>query len=125
MVINNKRYFQTHEDVKDNYARDYQQAIVQHLTIDTFRKGALRSTLINSLKELIIKKDLKGRSLSLYHSPDSMKGWEFYQVVKGVYGAKAVYLFKMINGIEFEVRRLDLQESSKFVNSDDADLQYL
>ena len=54
-----------------------------------------------------------------------MKGWEFYQVVKWVYGAKAVYLFKMINGIEFEVRRLDLQESSKFVNSDDADLQYL
>ena len=117
MVINNKRYFQTHEDVKDNYARDYQQAIVQHLTIG--------STLINSLKELIIKKDLKGRRLSLYHSPDSMKGWEFYQVVKGVYGAKAVYLFKMINGIEFEVRRLDLQESSKFIYSDDADLQYL
>ena len=54
-----------------------------------------------------------------------MKGWEFYQVVKGVYGAKAVYLFKMINGIEFEVRRLDLQDSSIFVNSDDADLQYL
>ena len=59
VVINNKRYFQTHEDVKDNYARDYQQAIVQHLTIG--------STLINSLKELIIKKDLKERSLSLYH----------------------------------------------------------
>ncbi|MCU4692672.1 hypothetical protein [Limosilactobacillus reuteri] len=59
VVINNKRYFQTHEDVKDNYARDYQQAIVQHLTIG--------SMLINSLKELIIKKDLKERSLSLYH----------------------------------------------------------
>ena len=59
VVINNKRYSQTHEDVKDNYARDYQQAIVQHLTIG--------STLINSLKELIIKKDLKERSLSLYH----------------------------------------------------------
>ena len=59
VVINNKRYFQTYEDVKDNYARDYQQAIVQHLTIG--------STLINSLKELIIKKDLKERSLSLYH----------------------------------------------------------
>ena len=67
VVINNKRYFQTHEDAKDNYAREYQQEIVQHLTIDTFRKGALRSTLINSLKELIIKKDLKERSLSLYH----------------------------------------------------------
>ena len=59
VVINNKRYSQTHEDVKDNYGRDYQQAIVQHLTIG--------STLINSLKELIIKKDLKERSLSLYH----------------------------------------------------------
>ncbi|MCC4412786.1 hypothetical protein LMB68_00160 [Limosilactobacillus reuteri] len=125
VVINNKQYFQTHDDIKDNYATDYQQAIVQHLTIDTFRKGALKSTLINSLKELIIKKDLKGRRLSLYHSPDSMKGWEFYQVVKGVYGAKAVYLFKMINGIEFEVRRLDLQESSKFIGSDNTDLQYL
>ncbi|WP_260245739.1 hypothetical protein [Limosilactobacillus reuteri] len=125
VVINNKQYFQTHDDIKDNYANDYQQAIVQHLTIDTFREGALKSTLINSLKELIIKKDLKGRKLSLYHSPDSMKGWEFYQVVKGVYGAKAVYLFKMINGIEFEVRRLDLQESSKFIGSDNTDLQYL
>lgn len=122
VVINNKKYFQTHDDIKDNYATDYQQAIVQHLTIDTFREGALKSTLINSLKELIIKKDLKGRKLSLYHSPDSMKGWEFYQVVKGVYGAKAVYLFKMINGIEFEVRRLDLQESSKFIGSDNTDL---
>ena len=54
-----------------------------------------------------------------------MVGWEFYQVAKEAYGTQAVYLFKMINGIEFEVRRLDLQESSKFVNSDDADLQYL
>ncbi|WPU43721.1 hypothetical protein [Limosilactobacillus reuteri] len=125
VVINNRRYFQTHEDVKDNYARDYQQAIVQHLTIDTFRKGALRSTLINSLKELIIKKDLKERSLSLYHSPDSMEGWEFYQVAKEAYGTQAVYLFKMINSDEFEVRRLDLQESSKIINSDDADLRYL
>ncbi len=124
-MINNKRYFQTHEDAKDNYAREYQQAIVQHLTIDTFRKGALRSTLINSLKELIIKKDLKERSLSLYHSPDSMVGWEFYQVTKEAYDTQAVYLFKMINSDEFEVRRLDLQESSKFINSDDADLQYL
>ncbi|WP_259409269.1 hypothetical protein [Limosilactobacillus balticus] len=125
VVINNKQYFQTHDDIKDNYATDYQQAIVQHLTIDTFRKEDLKSTLINSLKELIIKKDLKGRRLSLYHSPDSMKGWEFYQVVKEVYGAKAVYLFKMINGIEFEVRRLDLQESSKFIGADNTDLQYL
>lgn len=125
VVINNKRYFQTHEDAKDNYAREYQQAIVQHLTIDTFRKGALRSTLINSLKELIIKKDLKERILSLYHSPDSMVGWEFYQVTKEAYDTQAVYLFKMINSDEFEVRRLDLQESSKFINSDDADLQYL
>lgn len=125
VVINNKRYFQTHEDAKDNYAREYQQAIVQHLTIDTFRKGALRSTLINSLKELIIKKDLKERSLSLYHSPALMAGWEFYQVAKGANGAKAVYLFKMINSDEFEVRRLDLQESAKFINLDNADLQYL
>lgn len=117
VVINNKRYSQTHEDVKDNYARDYQQAIVQHLTIG--------STLINSLKELIIKKDLKERSLSLYHSPDSIVGWEFYQVAKEAYGTQAVYLFKMINSDEFEVRRLDLQESSKFINSDDTDLQYL
>ena len=54
-----------------------------------------------------------------------MVGWEFYQVAKGAYGTQAVYLFKMINSDEFEVRRLDLQESSKFVNSDDADLQYL
>ncbi len=68
---------------------------------------------------------MKERSLSLYHSPDSMVGWEFYQVAKGAYGTQAVYLFKMINSDEFEVRRLDLQESSKFVNSDDADLQYL
>lgn len=125
VVINNKRYFQTHEDAKDNYAREYQQAIVQHLTIDTFRKGALRSTLINSLKELIIKKDLKERSLSLYHSPALMAGWEFYQVAKGANGAQAVYLFKMINSDEFEVRRLDLQESAKFINLDNADLQYL
>ena len=125
VVINNKWYFQAHEDVKDNYAGDYQQAIVQHLTIDTFRKGALRSTLINSLKELIIKKDLKERSLSLYHSPDSMVGWEFYQVAKEAYDTQAVYVFKMINSDEFEARRLDLQESSKFINSDDADLQYL
>ena len=99
--------------------------IVQHLTIDTFRKGALRSTLINSLKELVIKKDLKERSLSLYHSSDSMVGWEFYQVAKEAHGIQAVYLFKMINSDEFEVRRLDLQESSKFIYSDDADLQYL
>ena len=77
MVINNKRYFQTHEDVKDNYARDYQQAIVQHLTIG--------STLINSLKELIIKKDLKERSLSLYHSPDSMVGWELMVLKQSIY----------------------------------------
>lgn len=125
VVINNKRYFQTHEDAKDNYAREYQQAIVQHLTIDTFRKGALRSTLINSLKELIIKKDLKERSLSLYHSPTLMEGWELYQVAKGANGAQAVYLFKMINSDEFEVRRLDLQESAKFINPDNADLQYL
>lgn len=125
VVINNKRDFQTHEDAKDNYAREYQQAIVQHLTIDTFRKGALRSTLINSLKELIIKKDLKERSLSLYHSPALMAGWEFYQVAKGANGAQAVYLFKMINSDEFEVRRLDLQESAKFINLDNADLQYL
>ena len=48
VVINNKRYFQTHEDVKDNYARDYQQAIVQHLTIG--------STLINSLKDKYLHK---------------------------------------------------------------------
>lgn len=68
---------------------------------------------------------MKERSLSLYHSPDSMVGWEFYQVAKEAYGTQAVYLFKMINSDEFEVRRLDLQESSKFVNSDDADLQYL
>ncbi len=95
------------------------------MTIDTFRKGALRSTLINSLKELIIKKDLKERSLSLYHSPALMAGWEFYQVAKGANGAKAVYLFKMINSDEFEVRRLDLQESAKFINLDNADLQYL
>ncbi|WP_225432792.1 hypothetical protein [Limosilactobacillus reuteri] len=95
------------------------------MTIDTFRKGALRSTLINSLKELVIKKDLKERSLSLYHSSDSMVGWEFYQVAKEAHGIQAVYLFKMINSDEFEVRRLDLQESSKFIYSDDADLQYL
>lgn len=95
------------------------------MTIDIFRKGALRSTLINSLKELIIKKDLKERSLSLYHSPALMEGWEFYQVAKEAYGTRAVYLFKMVNKIEFEVRRLDLQESAKFINSDDVDLQYL
>lgn len=52
-------------------------------------------------------------------------GWEFYQVAKEAYGTQAVYLFKMINSDEFEVRRLDLQESSKFINSDDTDLQYL
>ncbi len=42
-----------------------------------------------------------------------MVGWEFYQVAKEAYGTQAVYLFKMINSDEFEVRRLDLQESSK------------
>ena len=98
---------------------------MQHLTIDTFRKGALRSTLINSLKRVDNKERFERKSLSLYHSPDSMVGWEFYQVTKEAYDTQAVYLFKMINSDEFEVRRLDLQESSKFINSDDADLQYL
>ncbi|MRG90060.1 hypothetical protein GIX76_08725 [Lactobacillus reuteri] len=54
-----------------------------------------------------------------------MEGWEFHQVAKEAYGTQAVYLFKMINSDEFEVRRLDLQESAKFINSDNADLQYL
>lgn len=97
-IIHDKSYYER-KGIKDDTHPRYQKAQVQHITVENWKStDSIDAFVYNTLKELIIKHDLRKNSLSLYKTKNNVFRYLYFVRIKDI-----TYKFELKDNNKFKI----------------------